>query len=103
MDEDRLEVLRCRFNFSNKFVVKRINKGGGLVLFWRQDFNLSICSYSPSHIDTIVDKDSDHPWWLNCFYGALETHLRELVHGTSSVPSMVNTPSHGAAVVISTR
>ena len=70
-----------------------INKGGGLVLFWRQDFNLSICSYSPSHIDTIVDKDSDHPWRLTCFYGAPETHLRErswdllrTLNGQNSLP-----------------
>ena len=77
MDEDRLEVLRCRFHFSNKFVVKRINKGGGLVLFWKHDFNLSICSYSLSHIDSIVNSTSDQPWRLTCFYGAPETHLRE--------------------------
>ena len=77
MDEDRLEVLWCRFHFSNKFVVKRINKGGGLALFWRHDFNLSICSYSRSHIDTLIDRDSDQPWRLTCFYGAPETHLRE--------------------------
>ena len=77
MDEDRLEVLRCHFHFSNKFVVNRINKVGGLVLFWRHDFNLSICSYSLSHIDTIVDRDSDHPWRLTFFYGAPETHLKE--------------------------
>ncbi len=77
MNEDRLEVLRCRFSFSNKFVVKRINKGGGLVLFWKQDINLSICSYSLSHIDSIVDSSSNQPWRLTCFYGAPETHLRE--------------------------
>jgi hypothetical protein len=59
MDEDRLEVLRCRFNFSNKFVVKRINKGGGLVLFWKYDLNLSICSYSLNHIDSLIDSNTD--------------------------------------------
>ena len=45
-DEDRLEIIRCRFHFSNKFVVKRINKGGGLVLYWKHDANLTITSYS---------------------------------------------------------
>ena len=76
-DEDRLEVLRCRFQFSNKFVVKRINKGGGLVLFWRNGINLSINSYSLSHIDTIVDGHTASPWRFTFFYGAPETHLRE--------------------------
>jgi hypothetical protein len=77
MDEDRLEILRCCFHFSNKFVVKKINKRGGLVLFWKHDCNLSICSYSLSHIDSIVDNNSDLLWRLTCFYGAPETHLRE--------------------------
>jgi hypothetical protein len=76
-DEDRLEVLRCRFHFSNKFVVKRINKGGGLVLFWKNDINLSIESYSLSHIDIIVDGHTANPWRFTCFYGEPETHLRE--------------------------
>jgi hypothetical protein len=76
-DEDRLEVLRCRFQFSNKFVVKRINKGGGLVLFWKNGINLSINSYSLSHIDTIVDGHTASPWRFTFFYGAPETHLRE--------------------------
>jgi hypothetical protein len=77
MDDDRLESLRCRFHFSNKFVVKRINKGGGLVLFWKHDINLAIQSYSLSHIDTIIDGNTDAPWRFTCFYGAPETHLRE--------------------------
>jgi hypothetical protein len=76
-DEDRLEVIRCRFHFSNKFVVKRINKGGGLVLYWKHDVNLTINSYSLSHIDTIIDGHTATPWRFTCFYGAPETHLRE--------------------------
>jgi hypothetical protein len=76
-DEDRLEVIRCRFHFSNKFVVKRINKGGGLVLYWKHDVNLTISSYSLSHIDTIIDGHRAAPWRFTCFYGAPETHLRE--------------------------
>ena len=77
MDEDRLKVLRCRFQFKNKFVVKRINKGGGLFLFWKHSINLCISSYSLSHIDTIIDGNTDNPWRFTCFYGAPETHLRE--------------------------
>jgi hypothetical protein len=65
MDDHRIELLRCRFLFSNKFVVKRINKGGGLVLFWKHDINLTIKSYSLSHIDTVIDGSSAFPWRLN--------------------------------------
>ena len=45
MNEDRLEVLRCRFQITNKFVVKIINKGSGLVLFWKHDINLFFLLY----------------------------------------------------------
>ncbi len=76
MDDNRLELLRCRFLFSNKFVVKQINKGGGLVLFWKHDINLTIKSYSLSHIDSVIDCSSANPRRLTCFYGAPETHLR---------------------------
>ena len=75
MDDDRLELLRCRFLLSNKFVVKRINKGGGLVLFWKSDINISVQSYSLSNIDTIIDGNFDFPWRFTFFYGAPETHL----------------------------
>ena len=32
-NEDYLEILRCKLQFSNKFVVRSNKKGGGLALF----------------------------------------------------------------------
>jgi hypothetical protein len=45
-------------------------------LFWKHDTNLTIKSYSLSHIDSVIDCSSANPWRLTCFYGAPETHLR---------------------------
>lgn len=42
------------FRFANRFVVDRIGKGGGLVLFWSLDVEVSIKSFSFHHIDAIV-------------------------------------------------
>jgi hypothetical protein len=72
-----LKLLRCRFHFSNKFVVKRINKGGGLVLFWKHDFNLSIALTLYLILILSLMVIQTNPWRFTCFYGAPETHLRE--------------------------
>jgi hypothetical protein len=76
-DDPQLEVLRVQFHFQNKLVVPRRNKGGGLALFWKQDLDLQIASYSYSHIDTIVGATSSAPWRFTGFYGAPDTHKRE--------------------------
>ena len=35
VDEARLNYVQSRIQFDQKFFVERINKGGGLVLFWK--------------------------------------------------------------------
>jgi hypothetical protein len=62
MDEDRVEASRCRFNFTNKFVVKQRNKGDGLALFWKQELHVTIRSYSLSHIDVVVNEGTEQAW-----------------------------------------
>ena len=34
-DEARLNYVQSRIQFDQKFFVERINRGGGLVLFWK--------------------------------------------------------------------
>jgi hypothetical protein len=92
-DEPQLELIRVQLHFSNKLVVPRRNKGGGLALFWKQTLDLQISSYSYSHIDTIVDAASGVPWRFTAFYGAPESHRRELswnllryLHGQFDLP-----------------
>lgn len=41
---------------------------GGLVLFWHDNINISILSYSPGHIDCIIN-DPINPFYFMGFYG----------------------------------
>ena len=59
LDTTRLEVLRCRLKFSSMLVVSRREQGGGLALFWKQEVNIMIKSYSTHHIDTVVNEGMD--------------------------------------------
>ncbi|GMY20521.1 hypothetical protein FCV25MIE_15760 [Fagus crenata] len=75
-NEPQLELLRIQLHFANKLVVPRRNRGGGLAAFWKQDTDLTISSYSYSHIDTIIDGQTDDAWRFTCFYGAPKMHRR---------------------------
>lgn len=54
-----LERLRCRLKFENMFIVPRRNLGGGLTQLWKNDLNLHVQTFSPLHIDTIVNPGID--------------------------------------------
>jgi hypothetical protein len=76
-DDGPLERLRCQLQFENNFVANSRNKGGGLCLFWKKEVNLRVHSFSPSHIDAIINESQFDSWRLTGFYGALETQQRE--------------------------
>jgi len=56
--------------------VSRVSHGGGLVLFWKRDLNLSLESSSLNHIDVLINKERGNVWRFTGFYGAPETHNR---------------------------
>ena len=72
-----LEVIRCHLHFNNKFVVPSSNKGGGLALFWNNNLDVTIKSFSCHHIDTVINKGKEDVWRLTGIYGAPETHKRQ--------------------------
>ena len=37
-------------------------RGGGVVLFWKKDCGISMDTFSPNHIDAIVNKGKDEEW-----------------------------------------
>uniref|UniRef100_A0A2N9F204 Reverse transcriptase domain-containing protein n=1 Tax=Fagus sylvatica TaxID=28930 RepID=A0A2N9F204_FAGSY len=76
-DEGPLERLRCKLHFDNKFVANSQNKGGGLCLLWKSSTNIKVNSFSPSHIDAVVDDNTPNAWRFTGFYGAPETSKRE--------------------------
>ena len=42
-DEARLNYVQSRIQFDQKIFVERINKGGGLVLFWKSEIGRASC------------------------------------------------------------
>ena len=93
VDEARLDFVKDWIRFGKKFFVQRINKGGGLVMYWKNDLKVDVVSSSVNHIDAIINKDSETAWHFTGFYGEPETHKRHeswdllrSLHQQSSLP-----------------
>ena len=77
LDEARLGFIRDSLQFGHHHGVSKITRGGGLALFWKKDFNVSVESSSLNHIDVVINKGKEKAWCFTGFYGAPETHLRD--------------------------
>ena len=75
-DEARLKKIKRDFDFSNMFFVDRNNRGGGLVMYWRNGVDLQVDTSSKNHIDAIVNKGKEDAWRVTGFYGEPITHKR---------------------------
>ena len=75
-DEARLQQIKRNIEFDNLFFVERNNRGRGLALFWRNFVDLSVDSFSPNHIDSIINKGKEDVWRFTGFYGEPVTHKR---------------------------
>ena len=75
-DKARLNRTLSKINFDQKRVTPRLNRGGGLVLFWKNSINIDVVDSHRYFIDTIINGNSDNAWRLTGFYGELETHRR---------------------------
>ena len=63
-----LERVGSRIQFTNLFVVPRVNTGGGLALFWKSNLDVDVQTFSTSHIDAIVNQRVDNAWRFTGFY-----------------------------------
>ena len=52
----RVEGLASRLGFSSSFGVGSSGRSGGLCLFWKNDINLGIKTFSQYHIDSVVNE-----------------------------------------------
>ena len=55
------------------FIAPRMNRGGGLVLFWRSKIDVTVKGFSKNYIDAIINKNKENKWWFTRFYGKPET------------------------------
>ena len=74
--KDWLVQVQRRIDFKNMLEVPRRNKVGGLVIFWKEYFDLSSETFSPNHIDSTINKNKEDEWRFTAFYGKLDTRFR---------------------------
>ena len=67
-DEARLVLVQDCLKMKNKFIAPRRNKTRGLVIFWKEDFDLTIETFSQYHIDSTIKKNKERGM---AFYGFL--------------------------------
>ena len=67
-DEVRLKDVKRKIQFENMFTSPRNTRGGGLVLFWRELFDISMEGFDKNHIDTIINKNKEGEWRFTGFY-----------------------------------
>ena len=61
-DDARLDRIQQDIDFQHHWVVSSTRRGGGLVLFWKTSFNLSIEGSSKFFIDSLIDKNTKNMW-----------------------------------------
>ncbi|XP_030969970.1 uncharacterized protein LOC115990264 [Quercus lobata] len=75
-DEARLEFVQGSLGFDHRWVVPRVGRSGGLVLFWKASVKLTVVGSCKNYIDGFVDKGEESEWRLTGFYGEPETANR---------------------------
>ncbi|PPS20560.1 hypothetical protein GOBAR_AA00023 [Gossypium barbadense] len=77
-DSSRMEKVLRSLDFSCGIEVGSPRSKGGLTLCWKEAYKICSCSNSSSHIDVLVEEDSEgNQWWFIGFYGSLVWRLRD--------------------------
>ena len=75
-DDARLKDVKMKIQFDNMFVVPRANRGGGLVLFWKESIEVTVEGSDKNHIDAIIKRNIEDEWRFTGFYGEPDTQRR---------------------------
>ena len=59
MDEARLILIQDHLKFKHRFIAPRRNKLGGLVMYWKEEVDLIIYTFSKNHIDATICKNKE--------------------------------------------
>ncbi|KAL5766440.1 hypothetical protein ACOSP7_017057 [Xanthoceras sorbifolium] len=62
-------LVRSRLGFDNYLVVDYIGKGDGLLLLWQNEIDVTVCSFTKGHVDTLIKDDEGSSWRFTGFYG----------------------------------
>ena len=76
-----MERVRLKLKFKNMIVVDCLGDGrrrkGGLVLLWKEGWEVSIRSFSTNHIDATITMDDGVHWRFTGLYGHPETENKK--------------------------
>ena len=78
LDKARLEDIQIRLNFGGMIEVGRETRRGGIAIFWKKDVDFSLGTFSPNHIDAILNKGKEDEWRFTGFYGEPNTSNHHL-------------------------
>ena len=76
IDDARLDQVLRNFDFKNKWSIPSGNRGGGLVLLWKEDIQITVEDSSKYCIDVLVEKNTPQDWHFIGFYGEPMTTRR---------------------------
>ena len=76
INDARLEFFQRSIGFDNRWVVPRVGRGGGLVIYWKASINLTVEDSDRYYIDAVIDKNTENEWRLMGFYGEANTTRR---------------------------
>nr|XP_023875072.1 uncharacterized protein LOC111987579 [Quercus suber] len=68
-DDARLEFIQSSIGFDHRWVVPRVGRSGGLVMYWKDSINVKVEGSDRYYIDAVIDKNSENEWRITGFYG----------------------------------
>ncbi|KAK2649208.1 hypothetical protein Ddye_016697 [Dipteronia dyeriana] len=72
----RFEKLQVLLGYAGKIVVDSVGRSFGLCMFWSENVDVVLLSYSQGHVDVQVRIHQAKVWCLTGFYGHLERSKR---------------------------
>ena len=92
---NKLERIKIQLGYDGLFVVDRVGRSGGLVLFWKATSNVNLLQFGTNFMDAKVEVPVLGKWRLTGYYGYHESSRRrkswDLLHllaSSSSLPWM---------------
>ena len=55
-EDARLEFVQRSIGFDHRWVIPRVGRSGGLVLYWKASINLMVVGLDIYYIDAVIDK-----------------------------------------------
>lgn len=90
-----MENLKWSLGYQSCFAVNSKGRSGGLGVFWNNNVDFTVKSFSKYHIDSVVTEKDKPPWRLTMMYGEANRSLRhktcdlmEFLSSESSLPWM---------------